>query len=46
MSLNSVRLYPGVVIASGDKNDPLLSKRVFMLPMRGWESDPEAPEHP
>ncbi|KAI0807843.1 NAD(P)-binding protein [Fomes fomentarius] len=35
----------GIVVASADKNDPLLSKRVFMLPMRGWESDPEAPEN-
>ncbi|KAI0748427.1 NAD-P-binding protein [Daedaleopsis nitida] len=34
----------GVVIASADKNDPLLSKRVFFLPMRGWERDPDAPE--
>ncbi|KAH9901425.1 NAD-P-binding protein [Cubamyces lactineus] len=36
----------GIVIASGDKDDPLLQKRVFLVPMRGWERDPEAPESP
>ncbi|KAI1788391.1 NAD(P)-binding protein [Ganoderma leucocontextum] len=34
----------GVVVASADGNDPLLGKRVFLLPMRGWEKDPDAPE--
>jgi len=34
----------GTVIASSDAKDPLLNKRVFLTPMRGWESDPEAPE--
>ncbi|EJF66218.1 NAD(P)-binding protein [Dichomitus squalens LYAD-421 SS1] len=34
----------GVVVASADKNDSLLQKRVFLLPMRGWEKDPDAPE--
>ncbi len=39
-----MRLYTGVVVASSEKNDPLLDKRVFLLPMRGWERDPDAPE--
>ncbi|KAI0672793.1 NAD(P)-binding protein [Trametes maxima] len=34
----------GVVVASSDKNDVLLRKRVFLVPMRGWERDPDAPE--
>lgn len=34
----------GTVVASADSNDPLLNKRVFLVPMRGWEQDPEAPE--
>ncbi|KAJ8496183.1 hypothetical protein ONZ51_g1305 [Trametes cubensis] len=34
----------GVVVASGDKDDSLLRRRVFLVPMRGWERDPEAPE--
>ncbi|KAL6301844.1 hypothetical protein BKA93DRAFT_796114 [Sparassis latifolia] len=34
----------GTVIASGQNNDPLLQKRVFLVPMRGWEEDPDAPE--
>ncbi|KAI8982793.1 NAD-P-binding protein [Trametes punicea] len=34
----------GLVIASADRHDPLLQKRVFFVPMRGWERDPEAPE--
>uniref|UniRef100_A0A8H8CPC1 Enoyl reductase (ER) domain-containing protein n=1 Tax=Psilocybe cubensis TaxID=181762 RepID=A0A8H8CPC1_PSICU len=34
----------GVVIASGTPNDPLLNKRVFLTPSRGWEKDPHAPE--
>ena len=27
----------GVVVAAADENDPLLNKRVFLTPMRGWE---------
>ncbi|KAL7283719.1 hypothetical protein ACG7TL_003156 [Trametes sanguinea] len=34
----------GQVVASAQKNDPLLQKRVFLVPMRGWERDPDAPE--
>ena len=34
----------GVVVAAHDPKDTLLQKRVFLTPMRGWESDPEAPE--
>ncbi|KAH9852754.1 NAD-P-binding protein [Lenzites betulinus] len=34
----------GVVIAAGDRNDALLNKRVFLVPMRGWERHPDAPE--
>lgn len=34
----------GQVIASSDPNDDLLQKRIFFVPMRGWESDPDAPE--
>ncbi|KAI0080526.1 NAD-P-binding protein [Panus rudis PR-1116 ss-1] len=34
----------GVVVASPDNNDPLLNRRVFLVPMRGWESHPEAPD--
>ncbi|THH29845.1 hypothetical protein EUX98_g4356 [Antrodiella citrinella] len=34
----------GVVLASGIEKDPLLNKRVFLVPMRGWESNAEAPE--
>ncbi|CAK5267074.1 unnamed protein product [Mycena citricolor] len=34
----------GVVIAAGDAEDPLLNKRVFLTPMRGWESHPHVPE--
>lgn len=34
----------GVVVASSDSSDSFLQKRVFLLPMHGWESDPEAPE--
>ncbi|KAI0362574.1 NAD-P-binding protein [Trametes cingulata] len=36
----------GVVVASPDKNDTLLEKRVFLVPMRGWERAPDAPESP
>ena len=39
-----MQLCLGVVIASADRNDPLLDKRVFLLPMRGWEKHPDAPE--
>ncbi|KAG2106766.1 uncharacterized protein F5147DRAFT_746199 [Suillus discolor] len=34
----------GTVIASADSNDALLNKRVFLTPMRGWESKQDAPE--
>ncbi|KAI6129602.1 hypothetical protein EV401DRAFT_751750 [Pisolithus croceorrhizus] len=34
----------GKVVASADPNDPLLHKRVFLTPTRGWESSPDAPE--
>ncbi|PCH37808.1 NAD(P)-binding protein [Wolfiporia cocos MD-104 SS10] len=34
----------GTVIAAADSNDPLLNKRVFLVPMRGWEQHPDAPE--
>ncbi|THH16491.1 hypothetical protein EW146_g4148 [Bondarzewia mesenterica] len=34
----------GTVVASADDADPLLNQRVFLVPMRGWESDPDAPE--
>ncbi|TFY69201.1 hypothetical protein EVJ58_g551 [Rhodofomes roseus] len=36
----------GVVIATADADDPLLNQRVFLLPMRGWDKDPDAPESP
>ncbi|KAI6148520.1 hypothetical protein BKA82DRAFT_12015 [Pisolithus tinctorius] len=34
----------GKVVASANPNDPLLHRRVFLTPMRGWESSPDAPE--
>ncbi|TFY67440.1 hypothetical protein EVG20_g3946 [Dentipellis fragilis] len=34
----------GVVVASSDSSDPLLNKRVFLVPTRGWEKDPDGPE--
>jgi len=34
----------GTVIASGTPNDPLLNKRVFLTPSRGWEKDSQGPE--
>ncbi|KAI0823601.1 NAD-P-binding protein [Trametes gibbosa] len=34
----------GVVVASADRNDALLHQRVFLVPMRGWERHPDAPE--
>ncbi|OJA18594.1 hypothetical protein AZE42_08605 [Rhizopogon vesiculosus] len=34
----------GTVIASADADDALLNKRVFLIPLRGWESNPDAPE--
>lgn len=37
---------PGTVVLSGKENDELLHKRVFLTPMRGWESAPDAPEDP
>lgn len=35
----------GIVVASGNKDDSLLGERVFLVPMRGWEKDPEGPEN-
>ncbi|KAJ3533647.1 hypothetical protein NM688_g7252 [Phlebia brevispora] len=34
----------GTVVASADNNDSLLNKRVFLVPSRGWEKDPDGPE--
>ena len=34
----------GIVVKSANNEDDLLQKRVFMTPMRGWESSPDAPE--
>jgi len=36
----------GVVIAAHDESDEILNKRVFLVPTRGWEKDPLAPEAP
>ena len=38
--------YIGFVVGAADKDEPLLHKRVFFNPSRGWRSDPEAPEQP
>jgi hypothetical protein len=37
---------PGFVIAAHDESDEILNKRVFLVPTRGWEKDPLAPEAP
>jgi hypothetical protein len=37
-------LVSGTVVASGMPNDLWINKRVTLIPMRGWESDPRAPE--
>ncbi|KAJ6539836.1 NAD(P)-binding protein [Mycena vulgaris] len=34
----------GTVVAAADAADPLLRQRVFLTPMRGWESDINGPE--
>ncbi|TDL27317.1 NAD(P)-binding protein [Rickenella mellea] len=34
----------GTVISAGIDAEPLLNKRVFLVPMRGWENNPDAPE--
>ena len=34
----------GIVVKSANNEDDLLQKRVFMTPMRGWETSPDAPE--
>ncbi|KAJ7205492.1 hypothetical protein GGX14DRAFT_522625 [Mycena pura] len=34
----------GTVVAAADAADPLLQQRVFLTPMRGWESNPDGPE--
>jgi hypothetical protein len=39
-------ILPGIVIAAHDKSDEILNKRVFLVPTRGWEKDPLAPEAP
>ena len=36
----------GIVVAAHDNGDELLNERVFLVPTRGWESDPLAPEGP
>ncbi|OCH93814.1 NAD(P)-binding protein [Obba rivulosa] len=48
--------YPGIAIGStygadgagtvvaADSDDPLLNKRVFLTPMRGWKENPDGPE--
>lgn len=38
--------HPGIVVAAHDDNDELLNERVFLVPSRGWENDPLAPEAP
>ena len=43
IELTRVRLL-GTVVASPDGNDSLLSRRVFLVPTRGWDSDPHGPE--
>lgn len=42
----SQRINVGTAIASGQADDPLLNQRVLLVPMRGWQSDPDAPEDP
>lgn len=37
---------PGLVVASHDGSDEILNKRVFLVPTRGWEKHPLAPEAP
>jgi hypothetical protein len=37
---------PGIFVAAHDENDAILNKRVFLVPTRGWEKDPLAPEAP
>ena len=39
-------IFTGTVVAAFERDDPLLNKRVFLVPMRGWEKDPYAPESP
>ncbi|KAJ7205489.1 hypothetical protein GGX14DRAFT_500617 [Mycena pura] len=34
----------GTVVAAADAADPLVDQRVFLTPMRGWESSPDGPE--
>ncbi|KAH9958339.1 NAD-P-binding protein [Russula dissimulans] len=36
----------GIVVAAHDDKDELLNKHVFLVPTRGWESHPLAPEAP
>ena len=38
--------FPGTVVAAHNKNDEILNMRVFLVPTRGWEKDPLAPEAP
>jgi hypothetical protein len=39
---------PGTVVVAHDESDEILNKRVFkfLVPTRGWEKDPLAPEAP
>ena len=41
---NSHMVDVGTVIGANDPRDPLLFKRVFLTPMRGWEKNPDGPE--
>lgn len=34
----------GTITRSGTPNDPLVDRRVFLTPSRGWEQDPVGPE--
>ena len=38
--------FPGTVVTAHDENDEILNKRAFLVPTRGWENDPLAPEAP
>jgi len=35
----------GIIVDSATKDDPLLNKRVFLIPMVGWQSSPKGPEN-
>ncbi|KAF8491049.1 hypothetical protein F5888DRAFT_1807678 [Russula emetica] len=36
----------GIAVAAHNENNEILNKRVFLVPTRGWEKDPLAPEAP